>query len=280
VALAAILLANLGYACANTLVTQSRVLSTNIADMEFLAGALSPLMGDELDDTPLTPAERSNLLPLVYENRLGNTFGPHGLVPLITMHFSSMEKARPLLRQLVVDSIRKHPIGFVRLMLRQWGDYLDPVPVIRSQKSGRMSGAVAAFRNDTSVILPNSVVALLRQWRVRPAANAELPSQASPALSYLEEAGGVWSLVLAYDATFSFLWVFAIPARNRTVFLVFINSFALFYLMTIMIGANEMVTRYLLPLDVPLAYTIAVALNCGKRRAGEPNSADGPAFPV
>jgi len=270
VALAAILSANLGYACANTLVTQSRVLSTNISDMDFLVGALSPLMGDELGNTPLTPAERSRLLPLVYENRLGNTFNPHGLVPLILSHFSSIEKARLLMRQLVVDSVRRHPAGFVRLVLRQWGDYLNPVLVIRSQEAGRMSGAVAAFRNDRSVILPDSVVAVLRQWHVRPAANPDLPSQASPALTYLEEAGGVWSLVLAYYATFSLLFVAAMPARCRTPFLVFINSFAFLYLMSIAIGANELVSRYLLPLDVPLAYTIAVALDCARRRDCSP----------
>lgn len=261
--LGAIVVADFSYACANTLVTQSRTLSSDIADMEFLVGALSPLMGDELDLTPLTPGERAVLIPLAYKNRVANTFGDHGLVPLITSHFSSMEKARPALQRLVLECIRRHPAGIAGLVVRQWLDYLDPVLVIRSQRAGVLTGAVPTRLNDPQVVLPDKVVAALRKWNVMPPATRDLPSQPSPALSYVEAFGGTWSLVLAYFATLSVFFVLIFPKTARTDFLIFVNSFAFLYILTIMLGANQMVTRYLLPLDVPLLYTV-VALITGR----------------
>jgi hypothetical protein len=93
------------------------------------------------------------------------------------------------------------------------------------------------------------------------------------ALFYLEEVGGIWSLILAWYATFSFICILIVPGNHRSAFLIFINSFAFFYMATIAFGANQMVTRYLLPLDLPLIYTSAIAVDC--RRTKFPSNSPG-----
>lgn len=259
--LAAIALADLGYACANTYMTRARELSTNIGDMEFLVGALSPLMGTDLEKTPLTAAEREILLPLTYDNRIGNTFSPRGLVMLIRRHFSSSESARPAMQTLVLDSIKQHPLGLAELVLRQWGDYLNPFWVVPIQHEGALTGAVLQLPNDPRVVLPNSVIRALRMWKVKPFARADLPMRPSAALTYLEVCSGIWSLILAYCATLSPLCLPLVPARHRSAPLVFITGFAFLYMATIAFGANQMVARYLLPLDVPVVFAAAFAVS-------------------
>jgi hypothetical protein len=265
IALAAIIAANLTYAYSNTYMTRGRTLSTNIGDMAFLVGALSPLMTDELDKTPLTSKERTTVISLTYKNRISNTFNPNGLVPMIRRHFSSNEGARPVMRYLVLESIRQHPIMLAELVLRQWMDYLNPLLVLRNQRAGFLSGAVPGYPNAPSIVLPDSVIRIFEAWNVRPAPTPNLPSRPSAALWYLEMGGGIWSLILSYYATFSVFCLIAVPKKDRTAFLIFVNSFAFLYMATIAFGANQLVTRYLLPLDVPLLCTVAVLVSARRR---------------
>lgn len=259
-ALAAFLLANLSYAFANTAMTHGKVLSTDIGDMEFLVGALSPLMGDELDKTPLTTGERAELPPLTYANRVSQTFGAHGLVPAIREHFRSREDARPAMKRLVFDTIRRHPLGLAQLVLRQWSDYLNPSLVVRTQSSGALSGSVAAFAGDSRVILPDYILEAFAAWKIRPLPTATTPQVPSPALRYLEKAGGAWSLILAYYATFGIFFLPFVYRGRTSDFPIFAVCFSFVYMATIAFGANQLVTRYLLPLDVPLLCSIASLL--------------------
>jgi len=257
IALAAILAANVAYAYMNTKMTHGRVLSTDVGDMEFLVGALSPVMGDDLDKTPLTAAERAALPPLTYQNRLRQTFSPDGLVLSVRRHFASTEDARPAMRRLLLSVALHHPGALAELVLRQWLDYLNPLLVVPNQYAGRLSGAVPVGQ---VISLPDRAIHILESWKVRPAPTRDMPSKPSVALWYLETFGGIWSLVLSYYATFSIVWVYLLPGNKRSGFVVFTNSFAFFYLATIVVGANQLVTRYLLPLDAPMLYTVCAAI--------------------
>lgn len=260
VAAAAFLCANLAYATVNTLATRCHTFTTNMGDMEYLAGALSPLGGDVLDSTPLTPVERSALLPLTYENRNGQLFDTNGLVPLIRGHYGSgyrvTEAARPAMRRFVLAVAAHHPIGLTGLVLRQWGDYLNPSLVMSYHAKGWLSGAVVYWQRNE---LPADVIRVFREWKVRPTPAQDLPARPSFGLSYFETAGGVWALVLSLYATLAPLAVVRIPGAYRSGFLVFSASFSLLYMAAIALAADELVTRYLLPLTAPLLYAVAVS---------------------
>ena len=255
-AAAAIVAANLIYAGLNTYETHGRVFSTNIGDMEFMVSAFSPLMADELDKTPLTASERASLVPLTYRNRVPAMFASNGIVATIGRHFSSDETARPALRRLLLESIRDHPLEAAGLVLRQWSDYLNPMLVLDAHRKGWLSGAVAASPHDTRMILPRAVIRDFADWKIRTA--PDMVTRASPALWYFERVGGFWALGLAWYATFAFVPVFMAARKKRSPFLVFAGCFAFLYMATVACGANQTVTRYLLPLDVPLFYTVAV----------------------
>ena len=265
-AAAAFLCADLTYAAVNTLATRSHTFSANVGDMEFLAGALSPLGGDQLESTPLTAAERAALVPLTYENRNAQLFNSNGLVPLIRGHYKSVEAARPAMRRFVVNVVVHHPVRLAGLVVRQWSEYLNPVLVWSYHRKGWWSGAVAYGQpND----LPESVIQVFRDWKVWPTPTADLPARNSPSLWYFKRAGGVWSFVLALYAALSFLAIFLVPRSYRAGFLVFSTVFSLLYMAEIALAADELVTRYLLPISAPLLYMVAIAIHAGCGRARE-----------
>ena len=268
VAAVAFLCANLAYATVNTLATRCHTFTSNMGDMEYLAAAASPLGADQLSSTPLTSTERAALLPLIYENRNGQLFSQNGLVPLIRGHYGSgyraTEAARPAMRRFVLAAIVRHPIGLIGLVLRQWRDYLNPTLVLSYHASGWWSGAVAHWQDNA---LPRDVLQVFGEWRVKPKPTADLPARRSFALSYFEIAGGVWSLTLALYATLAPLAVARVPGAYRSGFLLFSAVFSLLYMASLALSADELVTRYLLPLAPPMVYTGAVLLLASRRRA-------------
>lgn len=268
VAAAALLAANLAYAVVNTHMTHGRKLSTNVGDMEFLVSALSPLMGDQLDDTPLTDAERKTMIPLTRDDRNLTLFAPKGLTMLIRGHFSSIESARPVFQRLVFRTVLHHPIQFVSLAARQWMDYLNPVLVLNAHQAGWWSGTIP---HGQEVELPPTVIKIFKDWRITPIPSPDSPSTPSPALWSFKVLGGLWSLALSYYATFSMALIFLFPKSRRTPFLIFSSVFSFLYMGEIAASANEMITRYLLPISATFIYA-AVSLTVA--RVAKPKSKD------
>lgn len=260
VAAVAFLCADLTYAAVNTQLTHAHRLTTNIAAMQFLAGALSPLGRDQLDCTPLTPAERDALAPLTYENRNAAEFASNGLVPLIRGHFNSTEAARPTMQRFVVNVIIHHPVGVAGLVVRQWSEFLNPVLVWTYHRRGWWSGAVVHGQPNE---LSDSVIQTFERWKVKPTPSADLPARNSPSLWYFKRVGGLWSLALALCATLSCAVMFIVPRSGRSCFLVFSTVFSVIYMGEISLSANDMISRYLLPISAPLFCVISVLIKFG-----------------
>lgn len=258
-AAAAFLCANLAYGAVNTLATRCHTFTTNMGDAEYLVAAISPLGADQLGSTPLTPEERAELLPLTYADRNAQLFDPHGLVSLIRAHsgsgYRAIEAARPAMQRFVVAVVTHHPIGLAGLVLRQWGDYLNAPLVLSSQAKGWLSGAV-----DQGDALPPDVLKVFRDWKVWPQPAPDLLTRKSVALSWFEIGGGVWALILALSATLAPLAVLRIPSTHRSGFLVFAAAFSLLYMGSLALGADELVTRYLLPLTAPFLFAAGAVI--------------------
>jgi hypothetical protein len=168
------------------------------------------------------------------------------------------------MRRLVYSAVGDHPIQLAELVLRQWSDYLNPVLAIHDHYWGALSGAVPSSPGDKRVIIPDNILRTFAAWNIRPTLTSASPTTPSPALWYFESAGGVWSVVLAYYATFGIFLVPFVRRKGRRTFLIFATSFSFFYMASIAVAANQLVTRYLLPLDVPLLYSVALCLPARK----------------
>jgi hypothetical protein len=248
-----VLLSIIGYAALNAKVLHRHELSTNYATTRFLVSAWSPLMEQPLAALGLPATVTDHMTPLTYDNRLGAAFLDDGIVERLRGFYGSYEAAAPAYRSLLRGAVFDRPLDFLALTARSWSDYINPDRVLLYHREMRLTGATSFGNPDT---LPATLIARLQGWGIWQHLDPNMPQVTSLGLRYFALAGGYWALLVALHATLAVPIYFALPRRKRHDGVLVILLFAFAYMAMIAMTTNELVTRYLMPLDIPLLVTL------------------------
>jgi hypothetical protein len=177
-------------------------------------------------------------------------------------YYGSYEAAAPAYRRLMHGAVFDRPLDFLALMARSWSDYINPDRVLLYHREMRLTGATGFGNPDT---LPATLIARLEGWGIWQHLDPNMPQVTSLGLRYYALAGGYWALLVALHATLAIPVYFALPRRKRHDAVLVILLFAFAYMAMIAMTTNELVTRYLMPLDIPLLVTLGALFG---RRVG------------
>lgn len=253
----AVLLASLACGKINQYALQKPYPALNYAANRFLVSAWSPVMGPVLPQLNLPPAVNDGLLPLTYDNRLATAFADSGLPVRIEAWMGGADQARPLYSRLLRQTVMTQPVPFAALIARSWSDYLNPARVLLYHHERRLTGTMGYSQPDT---LTPRFIARLQGFGIWQRVDPNLPQVPSFGIGYYARLGGWWALLLAWSATLSPLVCLALIRRHKAGEaedddLGVVLATQLFGFATIAMVAlttNELVTRYLIPLDIPL----------------------------
>jgi hypothetical protein len=244
-----------GFAVWNARMLHRPDISANHAAQRFLVSAWSPVMAGPAQALDLPPAEKAALVPFTYDARLAQAFAPTGLGETLARRYGGYRNAGPAYDKLIRAAVLDDPEAFARLIVHSWSDYLNPALVLQYHHERRLSGT-------TTYKAPNALepglLDMLRGWGVRSTLAPELPQVLSNGLEYYAGAGAYWALLLALYATLALVVLGSLPDEAMSPELSVLTVFAFASIGLIAFTSNELVTRYLMPLAVPLIVTAAV----------------------
>jgi len=261
-------LATFSYAFVNSRVLGKPTISTNYAATRFMVSAWSPLMAPALAALDLPPHVTDHMVPLTYEARLATLFAPAGLVNRLSAHYGSFDAAAPAYKRLLHAAVFDSPLDFLALIARSWSDYVNPARVLLYHREMRLTGTNNRGTPDT---LPPDLIARLQGWGIWQKIAPDLPQFPSFGARYCKYAGGYWVLLVSIHATLAGLLYLVLPLRNRTADVLALQLFAVAYIAMVAVTTNELVTRYLIPMDIPVLVTAAALL--GNRATSQPTHA-------
>jgi hypothetical protein len=184
---------------------------------------------------------------------LGSAFAEDGIVQRLQGYYGTYEAAAPAYNRLLRAAVLGRPLDVLALVARSWSDYLNPQRVLLYHHERRLTGTTGWYAPDT---LSANLIARLQAWGVWQHIDPQLPQAASVGLDYYAIAGGYWALLVALHATLAVPIYFALPRRSRSDNVLAMLLFAFAYMAMIAMTTNELVTRYLIPLDIPLLVTL------------------------
>lgn len=251
------------YAVVNAAVSHKPQISVNYANTRFLVSAWSPAMEAGLKKLDIPADTKARIIPLTHDARLAHAFAGDGIDEVLHNYYGSYEAAEPAYKFLLKEALLRSPGQLLGVILQSWSDYLDPSLVLLYHRENRFTGATG-YKAPNS--LPPDLLDKIRGWGVHGTIYPEMPQAESFSLHYLARIGGYWALLVAFHATLGWLIYFFLPRRNRSYEILAVQLFGFAYFAMVAITSNELVTRYLIPLDVPLLLTIGCL--CGRRSFG------------
>jgi hypothetical protein len=254
---AAIMLAGSFYANVNAHVLGRSDASVNHASIRLLVSSWSPLMEPGLAALGIAGLTKDRVLPMTYDNRLAHAFASNGVVELLSAEFGSYERAQTAYTELLKSASVARPLDFALLVAHSWSDYISPQRVLLYHRERRLTGTTSYQQPNT---LSAEFIAMLQSWGIWQQISPQLPQVPSLGLSYLVRAGGVWALLLSVYATLAIVLLPLVPRCRRSNEMLALQLFAFAYMAMIAVTANELVTRYLIPLDIPLLLTLGAFL--------------------
>jgi hypothetical protein len=252
-----VLLSTLSYASINRIVHGKAELSLNYQTHRFMVSAWSPAMKDSFAKLNLPEEVKQKVIPLEYKNRLQQAFVETGLVDVLSNHIGGYQAALPVFRELLEDTVKKNLLGLIKLIATSWSDYINPERVLTYHRERRLTGTNNWGNPD---ILNDGLIYRLQNWGVWQHAYPELPQVNSLGLRYYATIGGYWALILAIHATIAPFIYLSLPLRSRCGDVLAVQLFAFAYMAMVACTSNELVTRYLIPLDIPLLVTLGAFL--------------------
>jgi uncharacterized protein YceK len=250
---ATIVLATAGYASVNGRIEERNRPAVNYATTRFLVSAWSPLMAPSLAALDLPSRVTDDMVPLTYVNRLASAFSPDGIVERLKDHFGSYQAAEPAYDRLLRAALLDNPRDFLVLVAHSWSDYVSPYRHLMYAREMRMTGTNHVGTDDA---LSPALLARLAGWGIWQHPAPQLPQFPSLGARYYAQAAGYWGILVSMHATLGLLIYLVLPRRNRGDIVLAVQIFALAYMAMLAATTNELIPRYLIPMDIPLLVTL------------------------